>query len=208
MFLKILQLGNMDNNCYIIGDEVSKQAAVIDAPDSASEILDVLENENLTLKFILLTHYHFDHVGALDALKEATNAKVAIHTFEADGLCDPTVNLALYADAPCPQAPADIRLKDTDIITFGDVKIKVLYTPGHTIGSVCYYIEKENMLFSGDTLFFRNIGRTDFPGGDDEIIEKSIRKQLYILPDETDVFPGHGMTTVIEYEKKNGYFKA
>ncbi len=208
MFLKILQLGNMDNNCYIIADEASKQAAVIDAPTGASEILDVLESENLTLKFILLTHYHFDHIGALDDLKAATGAKVAIHTFEADGLCDPTVNLALYADAPCPKTKADILLKDNDIITFGDVKIKVLYTPGHTIGSVCYYIEKEHMLFSGDTLFFRNIGRTDFPGGDDEIIEKSIRKQLYALPDETNVFCGHGMTTTIEYEKANGYFKA
>lgn len=197
----------MDNNCYIIADEKTKKAAVIDAPSDAGEILDYLEDEGLKLKFILLTHYHFDHIGALDYLKEATNAKIAIHSFEADGLSDPTVNLSLYADAPCPTVSADILLKDKDTISFGDIKLKVLYTPGHTIGSVCYYIEDENMLFSGDTLFYRNIGRCDFPGGDEEIIEKSIKKQLYTLPDETEVFPGHGMTTTIGEEKINGYIK-
>ncbi len=207
MYLKMLSLGNMDNNCYIIADEKTKKAAVIDAPSDAGEILDYLEEEGLKLKFILLTHYHFDHIGALDYLKEATGAKIAIHSFEADGLSDPTVNLALYADAPCPTVAADILLKDKDTISFGDIKLKVLYTPGHTIGSVCYYIENENMLFSGDTLFYRNIGRCDFPGGDEEIIEKSIKKQLYTLPDETEVFPGHGMTTTIGEEKINGYIK-
>lgn len=198
----------MDNNCYIIADEVSKKAALIDAPCNASEILDYCEDEGLSLKFILLTHYHFDHVGALDDLKEATGAKIAIHSFEADGLCDPTVNLALYSDSPSPKSQADILLKDTDIIKFGSVRIKTLYTPGHTIGSTSFYIEEENMLFSGDTLFYRNIGRTDLPGGDDEIIEQSIRKQLYPLPDETVVYPGHGMVTTIGEEKENGYFKA
>lgn len=198
----------MDNNCYIIADERTKQAAVIDAPCSSGEILNVLEDEGLSLKFILLTHYHFDHIGALDSLKKATNAKVAIHSFEADGLCDPTVNLTLYADSPCPKTKADILLKDTDIIKFGDVSIKVLYTPGHTIGGVCYYIEKENMLFSGDTLFYRNVGRTDFPGGDEEILEESIKKQLYVLPDKTDVYPGHGITTTIGYEKEHGIVRA
>lgn len=204
MFLKILSLGNMDNNCYIIADEKSKQAAVIDAPCDSGEILNVLEDEGLTLKFILLTHYHFDHIGALDNLKEATDAKVAIHSFEADGLCDPTVNLSLYADAPSPKTTANILLKDSDIIRFGDIDIKVLYTPGHTIGGVCYYIEDEEMLFSGDTLFYRNVGRTDFPGGDDEILEESIKKQLYILPDQTSVYPGHGFPTTIGEEKEFG----
>ncbi len=208
MFLKILSLGNMDNNCYIIADEKSKQAAIIDAPCNSNEILNVLEDEGLTLKFILLTHYHFDHIGALDNLKEVTNAKVAIHSFEADGLCDPTVNLALYADAPSPSTSADILLKDSDIIRFGDVDIKVLYTPGHTIGGVCYYLEDEQMLFSGDTLFCRGVGRTDFPGGDEDILEESIKKQLYILPNDTIVYPGHGMTTTIGNEKASGIIRA
>lgn len=208
MYMKMLSVGNMDNNCYIIADETTKKAAIIDAPSNASEVLDWCENEGLSVKFILLTHYHFDHIGALDDLKESTGAKIAIHSFEADGLCDPTMNLALYSGAPCPKSGADILLKDTDIIKFGNVRIKTIYTPGHTIGSVCYYIEEENILFSGDTLFYRNIGRTDFPGGDDEIIEQSIRKQLYTLPDETEVFPGHGFTTTIGKEKEQGYFKA
>ena len=124
--------------------------------------------------------------------------------FEEDAVCDPTVNLAAYADAPCPKTAPTRTVADNETLRVGDIDIKVLYTPGHTVGSTCYYTE--GMLFSGDTLFLRNIGRCDLPGGDFDIIKESIRRQLYILPDDTDVYPGHGRTTTIGYEKKNNEY--
>lgn len=206
MFFKMLSLGNMDNNCYILGDEDSKHALVIDAPAESGAILDVLEEEGLKLKYVLLTHAHYDHIGALDGLCSATDAEVMIHSFEADAVNDPTVNLALYAGAPSPSVTVSKKLVDGDVITLGNIELKVLYTPGHTVGSVCYYTD--GMLFSGDTLFLKDVGRCDLPGGDFKIIKQSIRKQLYVLPDSTDVYPGHGRATTIGYEKAyNNYIQ-
>ncbi|MBE7026186.1 MAG: MBL fold metallo-hydrolase [Ruminococcaceae bacterium] len=204
MFFKMLSLGNMDNNCYILGDDKSKHALIIDAPAEAGAVLDVLEEEGLKLKFVLLTHSHYDHIGALDEICEQTGAEVMIHAFEEDAVNDPTVNLALYAGAPSPETTVSKTIVDTDVITLGDIDIKVLYTPGHTVGSVCYYTE--GMLFSGDTLFLKDIGRCDLPGGDYKIIKESIKKQLYTLPDDTDVFPGHGRATTIGYEKEHNNY--
>ncbi len=204
MFFKMLSLGNMDNNCYILGDESSKHALIIDAPAESGTILDVLEDEGLKLKFVLLTHAHYDHIGALDEICEATGAEVFIHTFEADAINDPTVNLALYSGAPSPKTPASKKLVDGDIITLGNIELKTLYTPGHTVGSVCYYTD--GCLFSGDTLFLRGVGRCDLPGGDFKILKQSIKKQLYVLPDSTDVYPGHGRATTIGYEKNHNEY--
>ena len=204
MFFKMLSLGNMDNNCYILGDESSKHALIIDAPAESGTILDVLEDEGLKLNFVLLTHAHYDHIGALDEICEATGAEVFIHTFEADAINDPTVNLALYSGAPSPKTPASKKLVDGDIITLGNIELKTLYTPGHTVGSVCYYTD--GCLFSGDTLFLRGVGRCDLPGGDFKILKQSIKKQLYVLPDSTDVYPGHGRATTIGYEKNHNEY--
>lgn len=204
MFFKMLNLGNMDNNCYILGDDKSRHALLIDAPAEAGTILDVLEEEGYKLKFILLTHSHFDHIGALDALCEATGAEVMIHSFEVDGINNPTVNLALYSGAPSPKTTNVKPLVDKDVVTLGDIDLTVLYTPGHTVGSVCYYTE--GMLFSGDTLFLKDVGRCDLPGGDFKIIKQSIKKQLYTLPDDTDVYPGHGRATTIGYEKTHNNY--
>lgn len=204
MFFKMLSLGNMDNNCYILGDEKTSLAAAIDAPADAAAVLDILEEEGLKLKYILLTHAHYDHLGALDALHEATGAQVVIHHFEEDAVCDPTVNLAAYSDAPSPKTAPTRTVADNETLRVGDIDIKVLYTPGHTVGSACYYTE--GMLFSGDTLFLRNVGRCDLPGGDFDIIKESIRRQLYILPDDTEVYPGHGRTTTIGYEKHHNEY--
>lgn len=204
MFFKMLSLGNMDNNCYILGDQSSNHALIIDAPAEAGAVLDVLEEEGLTLKYVLLTHSHYDHIGALDEICDYTGAEVMIHSFEEDAINDPTVNLALYADAPSPSVKASKTLVDGDVITVGDIDIKVLYTPGHTVGSVCYYTD--GILFSGDTLFLKDVGRCDLPGGDYKIIKQSIKKQLYTLPDDTQVYPGHGRATTIGYEKAHNNY--
>ncbi len=204
MFFKMLSLGNMDNNCYILGDQSSKHALIIDAPAEAGAVLDVLEEEGLTLKYVLLTHSHYDHIGALDEICDYTGAEVMIHSFEEDAVNDPTVNLSLYADAPSPSVKVSKTLVDGDVITVGDIDIKVLYTPGHTVGSVCYYTD--GILFSGDTLFLKDVGRCDLPGGDYKIIKQSIKKQLYTLPDDTQVYPGHGRATTIGYEKSHNNY--
>lgn len=201
MIIKVLNLGNMDNNCYVLSDGKTKQAVIIDAPCEGGEIMDYIEEEKLEVKYILLTHAHFDHIGALDYLKECTGAKVVIHEFEKDAISDPKVNLALFAGVDSPSCTPDMTVVDDDVITFGECSLKVLFTPGHTVGSVCYYTE--DSLFSGDTLFFGDVGRCDFPGGDFDIISESIKKQLYILPDCTDVYPGHGRRTTLGYEKRH-----
>lgn len=204
MFFKMLSLGDMDNNCYILGDENTKQALIIDAPDEAGTILDVIEEWGFDLKYVLLTHSHYDHIRALDDICTATGAKVMLHTFEFDALNDPTVNLALYSGVASPETTPDKKLFDKDIITLGDIELKVLYTPGHTVGSVCYYTD--GFLFSGDTLFLKDVGRCDLPGGDFKIIKESIKKQLYTLPEDTDVYPGHGRTTTIAFEKEHNNY--
>lgn len=204
MILKVMNVGNMDNNCYILSDPKTKEAVIIDAPAEGSQIMDYIEEEGLSVKYILLTHAHYDHIGALDYLAESTGAKVGIHEFEKDAVCDPKVNLSLYAGAPSPTTAPTLFLVDNDTVTVGDIDLKVLYTPGHTVGSVCYYTE--GFLFSGDTLFAGDVGRCDLPGGDFDILKESIQKQLYILPGDTDVFPGHGRRTNLAYEKKHNNY--
>ena len=206
MIIKTLSLGSMDNNCYIIADEDSRDAVVIDAPTNAQKIIDTLESNNLNCKYILLTHSHFDHIGALDALKAHTNAQVAIHSSETDKINSPSANYAFLAGASCPTAKADISLSDNDVITIGNIDISTIHTPGHTVGSMCFYANGH--LFSGDTLFFTNVGRCDLDGGNYDTIKVSIKEKLYILSDDTIVYPGHGRSSSIAYEKThNNYIR-
>ncbi len=198
MLFKTLSLGNMDNNCYIIADEATKAAAVIDAPCEAPKILKTLRQEELACRYILLTHTHFDHIGAAQALRDATGAKLAAHALEADELINPSLPPAFSVRI---DKPADLLLNDGDSIRVGNISLTVIHTPGHTRGGLCYYTE--GVLFSGDTLFHGNVGRCDLPGGDYTTIKKSIREKLYALPDDTVVYPGHGRHTTIAWEKAN-----
>jgi len=218
MKVKTLSLGNMDNNCYIVYDETTRDAAIIDAPTDAAKILSAIVDNQLACNYILLTHAHYDHIGALDELKNATGAQVCIHESEALALNDSTANLARYSGAKCPVSPADMLLRDGDVVQFGFVNTLVLNTPGHTVGGLCFYctdttpcensIITKPALFSGDTLFHKDIGRCDFPGGSYATIKQSIRRKLYTLPDETIVYPGHGRSTSIAYEKQhNNYIR-
>jgi glyoxylase-like metal-dependent hydrolase (beta-lactamase superfamily II) len=201
--MKIFQLplGPLQTNCYLLGCEQTKKAAVIDPSWSGEAIAAKAEEEGWTITHILLTHSHFDHVGGLADLKDLTQAPIYIHP-EAIPMLENSAMSALMWQITMPEAPpADIMLDDNQEIEVGVLKLHVLFTPGHTPGHVCFYLTDHNILFDGDVLFQQSIGRTDLPGGDYELLINSIRQRVLILPDETAVLSGHGPTTTIGQEK-------
>ncbi len=196
MEIKVLRLGLIRTNCYLVSTD--KAAIVID-PGFVSEKTErfLKENEGKE-RLILLTHAHFDHIGGADILRKNTGVKIAIGEKDAEDLSNPEVNLSYKFRAHLEPFSADICLADKEEFTVGDLKFKVILTPGHTIGSVCYLCG--DTLFSGDTLFFESVGRTDFINGDFNEISKSIKK-LYELNGKTAVLSGHGEATTIEHER-------
>ena len=207
MKILTLDLGHeMFANCYLLVDEKTGEAAIVDPAWYVDEFNDILEKNNAKLKYIMLTHGHFDHIFGVHGLKEATGAKVVIHFKDAEHLTDPGKSLA-EGNMPEPQIPvsADVLLKEGDVITLGDEEIKVMSTPGHTMGSVCYIIESEKTIISGDTLFCMTAGRTDFPDGSDELMIKSL-KRLIALEGDYRVLPGHNKETTLESERKRNWY--
>ena len=193
-------------NCYLIADEESGESAVIDPGwffDGLREKIDVGEVQKP--KYILLTHGHFDHILGVAALSEYTGAKVASHEADAQCLSDPEKSLA--CETECVQTPtkADILLHDGDEIALGRHKLKVMHTPGHTQGSVCYIDGQERVIFSGDTLFCRTVGRTDFAGGSAEQMTQSIIR-LRALEGDYTVYPGHNRETTLDDERERNIF--
>lgn len=192
-------------NCYIVSE--AGEALIIDPGGDAEKIIKAAKN--LNVRYILLTHTHFDHIGALNDLTEAfPDAKIAVHILEHDWLYSPQLNFSEeFGLTFVFKGKVDLKLEDGMTLDFAGTKIKVLHTPGHTPGSSCFYIGKSDicenhLLFSGDTLFRSSIGRTDFPGGDGRKIIESIKTKLLALPDETVVYPGHDENTSIALEKK------
>lgn len=207
MKIECLQLGDYQANCYVILDENEKKAAVIDPGIPSDELNDILIGYDLT--YILLTHGHFDHIYGSESLKNLyPEAKLCIHSDDEICLNNTEYNLAGNFEGYLPVLSADMLLNDGDVIKISDdISLKVIHTPGHSKGSVCFADEKNNCLFSGDTLFCRTVGRTDFIGGSfDEMIE-SIRL-LSTFNEEMVVYPGHNRSTVIGVEKvKNRYMR-
>lgn len=191
-------------NMYILFNEGSHDAVIIDASCPAERVLSVLKEEQLRLRAILLTHGHFDHIMSADDLRKKTGASVYIHRNDDEMLEDPEKNLSLMMTGrPVKTSLSDEVAEDGDIINEAGLSLYVMHTPGHTRGSVCYIAEGE--LFSGDTLFHMGIGRTDLPGGSFEILENSLKKILTVEGDPT-VLPGHGESTSLLFEKDNNPF--
>ncbi len=196
-----LTVGAVETNCYILTQEHSGAALVIDpgAPDAA--LIQALEG--LQPEWILLTHGHFDHILGIPMLRaHFPEIKIAVHAIDAPCLTDSEKSLLAQFSGSNPEfPPADRLWEDGDRLQFGESEIQLLHTPGHTPGSACYYLPQEGWLFSGDTLFCEDIGRTDFPGGSYETILASL-KRLGTLPEETMVFPGHEEESTIGHEKQ------
>jgi hydroxyacylglutathione hydrolase len=191
-------------NCFILGCETTKEAAVIDPGDDADRILMILAKENLTVKYLVNTHGHFDHVGANKRMKEVTGAPLAIHTEDVPMLSQLSRSAASFGLAAENSPEPDLLLHDGDTVTFGDITLKVIHTPGHSRGGICLYTKGH--LFAGDTLFAGSIGRTDLPGGDYDTLIASIKEKLLALPDDTVVYTGHGPETTIANEKRMNPF--
>lgn len=204
MIIKKLEVGPIMANCFILGCENTKEAAVIDPGDDADRILMTLANENLTVKYLVNTHGHFDHVGANKRMKEVTGAPLAIHTEDVPMLSQLSRSAASFGLAAENSPEPDLLLHDGDTVTFGDITLKVIHTPGHSRGGICLYTKGH--LFAGDTLFAGSIGRTDLPGGDYDTLIASIKEKLLALPDDTVVFTGHGPETTIANEKRMNPF--
>ena len=205
MILKVLKLDvenrGLVTNCYIIVDEETKETLVIDPGAEVEKIVEMLDILGAKLKYIFITHCHADHIGALDSLKEAKGGKILISREDSTGLYDSSINLAYYTETHNPELEADSRVDDGDVIHVGNIEFKVISTPGHTKGGLCLYCEKENMIFTGDTIFSGSWGRTDLPTGNIEEIMDSIINKILILPDETIIYPGHGRSTMVGDEK-------
>lgn len=203
-----LTVGPIMENCYIIYDEQSLEGIIVDPGDEAGRILETVHNLNLTIKYIVNTHGHADHIGANKELGEKLQAKLAIHADDAAMLTDPQLNLSVagYMGRIIISQPADILLHEKDIISFGNCRFKVIHTPGHTPGGIC--LVGEGIVISGDSLFAGSIGRTDFPTGSLTDLVSSLKEKIMTLDPAMQVFPGHGGTSVIGWEKQNNPYLA
>lgn len=207
--MKIIMLpqGPMQTNCYIVGCEETRQAAVIDPAWDGRAIVTTLNQHGWDLAYILLTHAHFDHVGGLAYLKEYSNAPIYLHKEAVPMLESASITAAMTLGMQFPQPPPpDEYLEEGQVIQVGNSSLEVLYTPGHAPGHVSFYCPAEHALFCGDVLFEGSIGRTDFPGGHHETLIRIIKEKLFVLPDETRVYSGHGRPTTIGLEKATNPF--
>ncbi|KAF0179673.1 MAG: metallo-beta-lactamase family protein [Nitrospirae bacterium] len=203
MVIRPIVVGPLQENCYIVADEATKEAIVVDPGDEPDRILDVVKKLGLSLKLIVCTHGHFDHIGAVVDIKKETGARVLIHHDDMFLYGAAKAAGALWGFDVDPQPEPDGFLKEGDAISFGSLTMAVMHTPGHSPGSVCLY--GNGALISGDTLFAGSVGRTDLPGGDMKKLKLSFRR-LMTLPEETTVFAGHGESSTIGFEKRENMF--
>ncbi|MFZ3116550.1 MAG: MBL fold metallo-hydrolase [Syntrophales bacterium] len=207
MILRQMQVGQMMVFAYLLGDQETGEALVIDPAADVEGIIAVAAENKLKIKYIVNTHSHLDHTAGNAEMKRLTGAQIIVHEAAADQLINtPDVYLSMFKAKPSP--PADIKVKDGDQIRVGSIALTVLYTPGHTEGGMCLYMD--GFVFTGDTLFVEAVGRTDFPGGSWDVMYRSIKEKLFTLPEETAVLPGHNYgpspTSTIGHEKRHNPF--
>lgn len=205
MILEMLTVGFVATNCYIVGSEKSRKGMVIDPGAEPKLILKTIKELDLSIALIVITHSHFDHTGAISAVKDATGAKLAVGSSSAKSSPGAfTKMMAAMMGSTTAMPQPDLMLNEGDNIDIDDLRFTVIYTPGHCPDEICLY--GHGILFSGDTLFNCGVGRTDFPGCSEEQLFSSIKNKLFILPENTVVYPGHGPSTTIGDEKRGNPF--
>ena len=202
MIIKTFIEPPIENNNYLLVDEESKEAVLIDCSSMDENILIELKKQGATLKYVLLTHGHFDHIGGLNDLPK--EVKVLMHKNDMEWINEVNTYLPMIGMPSMKIPKIDEFIKDNQIIKLGNIEIKVIHTPGHTQGGVCFYINGH--LFSGDTIFRESVGRCDLPGGNFNQIVESIEQRIFTLPSETVIHPGHGRETTVGWEKENNSY--
>ena len=195
-------LGPVYTNCYLLKNKETGELIIVDPADCLEKIEMKISRMNGKPVAILLTHGHFDHILAAQAVKEKYNIPIYACRQEEEMLREPSINMTVHYGQGCSIVP-DVFLEDLDVIRLAGFSVQMIHTPGHTQGGVCYYVEKEGVLFSGDTLFCCSVGRSDFATSSTSALIRSIKEKLFLLPDETKVFPGHMGATTIGNEKVN-----
>ncbi|MDD3419358.1 MAG: MBL fold metallo-hydrolase [Candidatus Gastranaerophilales bacterium] len=204
MIFKNFIAGPFQANNYLLIDETTQKAVLIDCSGEVGDVIETLKEHNASLEKILLTHAHIDHIAGCYDLKEQTGAKIFVNEEDMFLIKNTQKQLQMFGLPPEKEAPVDGFIKDGETIHIGEIKIKAIHTPGHTKGGMCYLVEDK--LFSGDTLFLGSVGRTDLPGGDYNELENSISNKIFTLEGDLDIYSGHGPKTTLEYEKKNNPF--
>ena len=201
MIISALTVGLIQTNCYIVGCEETRKGVIIDPGGDPELILAEVKRHGLTIQYVLNTHAHFDHTEANGAVMKATGAPLALHPADRP-ILEAAGGATLFGLRADPSPPPDVELHHGDILEVGKLRFQVLHTPGHTPGHVCFYEPTEGVLFDGDVLFYRGVGRTDLPGGSWQQLVHSIEQVLFVLPDDTVVYSGHGPATTLGDEKR------
>ncbi len=205
LMVKGIVVGLFQENCWVIGSRRSREGVVIDPGDEPERILELARDLGVTVRYIINTHAHIDHIMAVPAVQRATGARFLLHPDDQPIAAQAGRSAARWLGRAVEPPPTpDTQLQDGDVVEVDGLRLQVIHTPGHTPGSVCFYTQ--GLLFSGDTLFYGSVGRTDLPGGDHARLMQSIIDKLLVLPDDTIVLPGHMLETRIGHERQTNPF--